>query len=78
MSSLVCAFSIDELNHRCNCETKEIWKVLEVAHKGTNQVKGSKTNPLTHQYELFKIVSDETMKDMFYRFTNFVNELTSL
>ena len=33
--------------------TKEIWRLLEVTHEGTNQAKESKINLLVHRYEFF-------------------------
>lgn len=39
--------------------------ILEVTHEGTNQVKESKINLLTHQYKFFKMENDETIKIYF-------------
>lgn len=52
--------------------------ILEVTHEGTNQVKESKINLLTHQYKFFKMENDETIKNIFPRLTNIVNGLNSL
>lgn len=47
----------------CNREiAKEIWKVLEATHEGTNQVKESNINLLTHHYKLLKLENNEKYK----------------
>lgn len=46
-------------------------------YEGTNGVKQSKINLLTHQYELFRMENDLITKDIFFRFTNNVNGLKS-
>lgn len=62
--------SSDKLNRVCNCEmVKEIWDVLGVIHEGTNQLKESKVNLLTHQHKLFKVESDKSLEDMSSHFT---------
>ena len=48
------AMDINEYNRICQCKSaKEIWRLLEITHEGTNQVKESKINLLVHSYELF-------------------------
>ena len=44
----------NEYNIICQCKlAKETWRLLEVTHEGTNQVKESKINLLIHSYEFF-------------------------
>ncbi|XP_070034178.1 uncharacterized protein [Nicotiana tomentosiformis] len=51
---LVCGLSLDEYNRIQGCATtKEIWDTLQVAHKGTTQVKISRGTLLYSQYEIF-------------------------
>ena len=58
---------INEYNRICQCKSaKEIWRLLEITHEGTNQVKESKINLL------------ETIVEMITRFTNIVNGLKAL
>ncbi|XP_070029590.1 intracellular protein transport protein USO1-like [Nicotiana sylvestris] len=57
---------------------KEISKALQTAHEGTIQVKQSKIDMLTTEYELFSIENDESIQDMHTRFTSIINELHSL
>ncbi|WJZ87313.1 hypothetical protein VitviT2T_006704 [Vitis vinifera] len=69
----------NEYNRICQCKSvKEIWRLLEITHKGTNQVKESKINLLVHRYELFFMKDNETIVKMITRFTNIVNGLKAL
>ena len=79
MNILYCALDPNEFNCSSTCEsTKEIWDRLEVTHECTNQVKESKINILVYNYELFRMKSDESITDMFTRFTDIINGLKSL
>ena len=79
MNILYCALDPNEFNRISTCESaKEIWDRLDVTHEGTNQVKESKINILVHNYELFKIKSDESIIEMFTRFIDIINGLKSL
>lgn len=49
-----------------------------MTHAGTEQVKESRVSLLVHNYELFKMKLDETIPQMFTRFTDIINGLTSL
>ncbi|XP_070003059.1 uncharacterized protein [Nicotiana sylvestris] len=69
----------DEYNKISACQlAKEIWKALQTAHEGTTQVKISKIDMLTTEYELFRMKNDESIQDMHTRFTSIINELHSL
>ena len=79
MNTLFCALSMGEFNRIRSCKTaKDIWNTLEVTHEGTNQVKESKISMLVHKYELFKMKHDESIKQMYTRFTDIINDLSSL
>ncbi|XP_075098883.1 uncharacterized protein LOC142175785 [Nicotiana tabacum] len=56
----------------------EIWEALQTAHEGTTQVKKSKIDMLTTEYELFRMKDDECIQDIHTRFTSIINELHSL
>ncbi|XP_033508742.1 uncharacterized protein [Nicotiana tomentosiformis] len=56
---------------------KEKWEALQTAHEGIAQVKQSKIDMLTAEYELFKINEDEVIQDMHIHFTTIINELHS-
>ncbi|XP_070039816.1 uncharacterized protein [Nicotiana tomentosiformis] len=76
---LVCRFGPDEYNRISACQSaKEIWEALQIANEGTIQVKQSKIDMLTAEYELFKMKEDESIPDMLTRFTSIINELHSL
>ncbi|XP_075092446.1 uncharacterized protein LOC142172678 [Nicotiana tabacum] len=59
---LVCDIGLDEYNRISACQyTKEIWEALQTAHEGTTQVKQSKIDMLTIEYDLFRIKDDESI-----------------
>ena len=43
---------------------KEMWDTLQVTHEGTTDVKRSRINTLTPEYELFRMNQNETIQDM--------------
>ncbi|XP_070019978.1 uncharacterized protein [Nicotiana sylvestris] len=57
---------------------KEIWEALQTAHEGTTQMKQSKIDMLTTEYELFRMKDDEFIQDMHTLFTSIINDLDSL
>jgi len=56
----------------------DIWYALKITHEGTNQVKESKIDMFVHQYELFKMLSNEFTTSMFTRMTTVTNSLDAL
>ncbi|XP_070057774.1 uncharacterized protein [Nicotiana tomentosiformis] len=56
----------------------KIWEALQTAYERTTQVKQSKIDMLTTEYELFRMKDDESIQDMYTRFTSIINELHSL
>ncbi|MBM1019732.1 retrotransposon gag domain-containing protein, partial [Escherichia coli] len=77
LNALFCALSPAEFDRISSCKTaKEVWDKLEVTHEGTNQVKESKINLLMHEYEMFSMSIQETISDMFSRFSKIVNSLS--
>ncbi|KAK2972446.1 hypothetical protein RJ640_003872 [Escallonia rubra] len=71
---------INKYNRVSACETsaQQMWKLLEVTHEGTNQVKETKINMLVQRYETFKIKENESINEMYSRFTLITNGLTLL
>jgi hypothetical protein len=55
-----------------------MWDTLEIAHEGTNDVKQSKINVLTQEFEFFRIKDGETISDMQKRFIYLTNRLHML
>ncbi|MCR2847940.1 retrotransposon gag domain-containing protein, partial [Heyndrickxia coagulans] len=73
---LVNAMDINEYNKIKHCRiAKEIWRLLEVTYEGTDQVKQSKLNLFEQAYELFKMKPNETVDELYARFTEIVNSL---
>ena len=61
------------------CKTaKEIWDKLRVTHEGTTQVKESKIALLSNQYEMFKMLENESITLWFNRYTTIVNQFNQL
>jgi hypothetical protein len=76
---LYCALDANEFNRIFTCESaKEMWDKLGVTYEGTNQVKESKISRLVHEYELFCMKFEESIYEMFTRFTNFIYSLKAL
>ena len=69
----------NEYNRICQCKlAKEIWRLLEITHEGTNQVKELKINLLVCSYELFLMKDNETIVEMITRIIDIVNGLEAL
>ncbi|XP_059668838.1 uncharacterized protein LOC132313921 [Cornus florida] len=77
--NLNCAISPSEYNRVSTCTTaKEIWEKLQITYKGTSQVRESRIDILMHQYELFNMNENESISEMFVRFTDIINGLKHL
>ena len=73
------ALGMDEYFRVSNCKSaKDMWDTLQVTHEGTTDVKRSRINTLTHEYELFRMNANESIQNMQKRFTHIVNHLASL
>ena len=56
------ALGMDEYFRVSNCKSaKDMWDTLQVTHEGTRDVKRSRINTLTHEYELFRMNPIETI-----------------
>ncbi|GAV75155.1 UBN2 domain-containing protein, partial [Cephalotus follicularis] len=76
---LFCAVGPNEFNRISSCDSaKEMWDLLGFTYEGTNQVKESKISMLVHEYELFIMHDNESISDMFTRFTTIINSLKNL
>ena len=79
MYTLFCALGVSEYNRVSLCENaKEVWDKLQVTHEGTNRVKETKIGMLTREYELFSMKQEETITEIYNRFTTIVNNLKGL
>jgi len=73
------ALGMDEYFRVLNCKSaKDMWDTLQVTHERTTNVKRSRIDTLTHEYELFRMNPNETIQDMQKRFTHIINHLASL
>jgi hypothetical protein len=62
MNTLCCALSVSEFNRISSCKNaRDMWHALEVTHECINQVKKSKIDMLVHQYELLKMLPNESI-----------------
>ncbi|XP_058787460.1 uncharacterized protein LOC131661835 [Vicia villosa] len=76
---LSCALSREEYDRIEECNTaKEIWDNLEIHHEGTSHVKEERIDMGVKKFETFEMKEDETIDEMFSRFTIIINELRSL
>ena len=55
-----------------------MWDTLQLTHEYTTDVKRSRVNTITHEYELFRMNPNESIQSMLKRFTHIVNHLASL
>ena len=59
---LVYVMDRNEYNRISQCKTaKEVWRILEVTHEGTNQVKDCKVKIFENDYEMFKMKPNESI-----------------
>src|SRR3954463_16618433 len=73
------ALSMDEFFRISTCTTaKEIWATLVETHEGTVEVKRSRLNTLSQEYELFRMQPEESIIDLQKRFFHLVNHLSAL
>ena len=49
----------NRIEHEPETNYKEKWDTLQVTHEGTTDVKRSRINTLTHEYELFRMNQNE-------------------
>ncbi|KAK2450000.1 hypothetical protein QL285_009141 [Trifolium repens] len=65
------ALSMDEFFRISQCQTaKEIWDTLVETHEGTIEVKRSRLNTLSQEYELFRMQPGESILNMQKRFVH--------
>lgn len=62
-----------------HCKTTQaIWNALRVLYEGTKDVKKSKINTLTKEFELFHVEPGEIVASMQMRFSHIINKLENL
>ncbi|KAF1862227.1 hypothetical protein Lal_00026751 [Lupinus albus] len=55
-----------------------MWDTLETTHEGTEEVKRSRLNTLSQEYEMFRMKPGEKILDLQKRFTHLTNHLIAL
>ena len=60
-----------------NQTAKGLWDAVQLIYEGSSEVKHSRIDLLTTQYELFSMSQGESIKEMFTRFKKITNELNS-
>ncbi|XP_061351548.1 uncharacterized protein LOC133296561 [Gastrolobium bilobum] len=76
---IVNALGKDEYYRVSSCKTaREMWLILETTHEGTSEVKRSKQNALSREFELFEMHEGESIFDMQKRFMHIVTSMDAL
>jgi len=76
---LSCALKMEESERVDECKNaKEVWDTLRVHHEGTSHVKETKIDIGVRKFEVFERNEDETIDEMYARFTTILNEMRSL
>ncbi|XP_072071952.1 uncharacterized protein [Arachis hypogaea] len=74
-----CAISFEEFRKLSRCKTaKEIWDKLRLTHEGTKQVRKIRIVMLMKEYEMFSMKEDESINQMFKRFSIIINNLDAM
>ena len=59
---LIFGLSSDEFFHIARCKSaKEIWKMLEVTHEGTIDVRRARKHTIVFEYEAFQMKNAKTI-----------------
>ena len=71
--------SMDEFFRISQCKSaKEIWDTLVETHEGTAEVKRSRLNTLSQEYEMFRMQPGESIVALQKRFVHLTNHLIAL
>jgi len=61
------------------CDTaKKVWDTLKIHHEGASHIKETRMDIGVRKFKIFEMNEEETIDEMYYRFTFIVNELRSL
>lgn len=61
------------ISHHKSIQT--LWNTLQVLYEGIEDIKDSKINMLTEEYELFHMEAREFLESMYTRFLHLINKL---
>ncbi|CAJ2665549.1 unnamed protein product [Trifolium pratense] len=76
IKSALCREEYDRIMQCKNA--KEMWDTLKTHHEGTSRVKETRIDIGVRKFELFEMKEDESIDQMYGRFTIIINELNSL
>ncbi|XP_045791421.1 uncharacterized protein LOC123886125 [Trifolium pratense] len=76
IKSALCREEYDRIMQCKNA--KEMWETLKTHHEGTSRVKETRIDIGVRKFELFEMKEDESIDQMYGRFTIIINELNSL
>jgi len=76
---LSCALTMEESERVNECKNaKEVWDTLRIHHEGTSHVKETRIDIGVRKFKVFEMSENETIDEMYARFTAIVNEMRSL
>ena len=76
---LSCALTMEESERVDECtNAKGVWDTLKIHHEGTSHVKETRIDIGVRKFEVFEMSENETIDEMYARFTTIVNEMRSL
>ncbi|XP_015955691.1 uncharacterized protein LOC107480087 [Arachis duranensis] len=76
---MYCAINFEEFRKMSRCKmAKEIWDKLRLTHEGTKQVRETRIDMLMKEYEIFSMKEDESIDQMFERFSIIINNLDAM
>ena len=76
---LYCALDPNKFDRISSCDlAKEIRDKSIVTYEGTNQVKDARITMYVHSYKLFQMKRNESISELFAKFTNIINNLKAL
>ena len=57
---------------------KKVWDTIKIHHEWTSHIKETRIDINVRKFEIFEMNEEETIDEMYFRFTSIVNELRSL
>ena len=74
---LSCALTMEDSERVDECKNaKDVWDTLRVYHEGTSHVKETRIDIRVRKFEVFEMSENETIDEMYARFTTIVNEMS--
>ena len=78
ISCIINELSCNEFHKVMNITcAKKMWNYLEVTHEGTNEIKNSKINMLTQDFESIRLLPNESIDEFLNKFKSITKNLQS-